>query len=141
MAYVQVPPDLERIKNKLVLGLTRRQLICFSIGAAMGFPVFFLTQGIWGNTTAGTAMVFVMIPAFLFAMYEKDGLTLEVVLMNLIRVKFLRPAIRRYETENMYETVDTEASECEGKRKKKKVKHGKKKKRKEKDHGPEFNSV
>ncbi len=49
-------------------------------------------------------------PAFLFAMYEKDGMPLEKVLLNIIRVKFLNPGIRRYETENLY-SVLTEAEE------------------------------
>jgi hypothetical protein len=48
--------------------------------------------------------VLLMLPAFLFAMYEKDGMHLEDVLMHMIRVKFLRPSVRKYETENYYET-------------------------------------
>jgi hypothetical protein len=43
-------------------------------------------------------------------MYEKDGMPLEKVLLNIIRVKFLNPGIRRYETENLY-SVLTEAEE------------------------------
>ncbi len=49
-------------------------------------------------------MVLMMLPAFLFAMYEKDGMHLEDVLMHVIRVKFIRPAVRKYETENYYES-------------------------------------
>ena len=37
-------------------------------------------------------------------MYEKDGMHLEDVLMHMIRVKFLLPPVRKYETENYYET-------------------------------------
>jgi hypothetical protein len=43
------------------------------------------------------------IPAFLFAMYEKDGLPLEKVLKNMITVKFIRPPVRKYQMENLYE--------------------------------------
>lgn len=42
------------------------------------------------------------VPAFLFAWYEKDGMHLEQILRNIIRVRFLRPAIRTYETVNRY---------------------------------------
>ena len=49
-------------------------------------------------------MVLLMLPAFLFAMYEKDGMHLEDVLLHVIRVRWLRPPIRKYETENLYET-------------------------------------
>lgn len=51
-----------------------------------------------------TVMVLLMLPAFLFAMYEKDGMHLEDVLLHVIRVRWLRPPIRKYEAENLYET-------------------------------------
>ena len=104
MAYVGVPKDLTKVKNKLAFNLTKRQLICFGIGAAMGIPVFFLLRNVIGMSNAATIMVLVMLPAFMFGMYEKDGQPLEEILMNIIRVKFLRPSIRKYETENYYES-------------------------------------
>ena len=103
MAYVSVPKDLTKVKNKLAFNLTKRQLICFGIAALIGLPVYFLTRGVIGNSNAATVMVFLMLPAFLFAMYEKDGMPLEKVLKNMIMVKFKRPAIRRYETDNIYD--------------------------------------
>lgn len=44
-----------------------------------------------------------MVPAFLFAMYEKDGMPLEKILFHIIQVKLQRPAVRKYEIENFYE--------------------------------------
>lgn len=103
MAYVSVPKDLTKVKNKVAFNLTRRQIICFGSAAAIGLPFYFLTRGALGNSNAITGMVLLMVPSFLFAMYERDGMHLETVLRNIITVKFLRPGIRRYETENMYE--------------------------------------
>lgn len=103
MAFVSVPKDLTKVKNKVVLNLTKRQLICLSVAAAIGLPFYFLTRGAIGTSNAATGMVLLMLPAFLFAMYEKDGLPLEKILWNVITVKFLNPAIRRYEVENLYE--------------------------------------
>lgn len=104
MAYVSVPKDLTKVKNKVAFNLTKRQLICIGIGAAMGIPSYFLLRNVMGNSNAATVMVLLMLPAFLFAMYEKDGMHLEDVLMHMIRVKFLRPSVRKYETENYYES-------------------------------------
>jgi len=98
--YVNVPKDLSKVKNKVAFNLTKRQLICFGIAAAIGFPVYFLTRGLIGNSNAATIMVMLMVPAFVFAMYERDGLPLEKVLGNFIRVRYLKPQIRRYETTN-----------------------------------------
>ena len=103
MAYVSVPKDLTKVKNKLVFNLTRRQLICFALAASIGLPFYFLTRETLGTTTSATCMVLLMLPAFLFAMYERDGLPLEKVLMNLITTKFLRPGVRKYEMTNLYE--------------------------------------
>ena len=98
MAYVNVPRDLSKVRNKVVLNLTWRQIICFGLAAIIGFPFYFLTRGVIGNSAAMTGMILLMVPAFLFAMYEKDGLPLETLLKNRITVRYKRPAIRRYET-------------------------------------------
>ena len=103
MAFVSVPKDLTKVKNKIILNLTKRQLICLGIAAAVGLPFYFLTRGLIGSSNAATGMCLLMLPAFLFAMYEKDGLPLEKVLKNVITVKFIRPPVRKYEVENLYE--------------------------------------
>lgn len=103
MAYVQVPKDLTKVKNKVAFNLTKRQIICILLGAALGIPFYFLTRNTLGTSNAATGMVILMLPAFLFAMYEKDGMHLEQILSNIIRVKILRPSVRRYKTVNLFE--------------------------------------
>ena len=44
MAFVPVPKDLNRVKTKVMFNLTNRQLICFSVAAAVGVPIFFLAK-------------------------------------------------------------------------------------------------
>lgn len=126
MAFVSVPKDLTKIKNKVVLNLTKRQIVCLVIAAAVGLPFYFLTRKYIGTSNAATGMVLLMLPAFLFAMYEKDGMPLEKVLLNIINVKLKRPAVRRYEIKNIYEI---EERKNVAKQKKGGGKHGKKKKR------------
>ena len=41
MAYVTIPKDLSKVKNKVAFNLTKRQLICIGIGAAVGIPFIF----------------------------------------------------------------------------------------------------
>ena len=36
MAYVPIPKDLTEVKNKVLFGMTRRQLICFIPAAGIG---------------------------------------------------------------------------------------------------------
>ena len=107
MAYVSVPKDLTKVKSKVMFNLTKRQVVCLGIAAALGLPFYFLTKGYIGTSNAATGMVLLMLPAFFFAMYEKDGLPFEKLLMNMLSVKLFRPAIRRYEVENLYEAEET----------------------------------
>lgn len=111
MAFVSVPKDLTKVKNKVVLNLTKRQLVCLSVAAAVGLPFYFLTRNLIGTSNAATGMVLLMLPAFMFAMYEKDGLPLEKILWNIVTVKLIRPAIRRYEVENFYEMDEGETAQ------------------------------
>ena len=88
MAYVSIPKDLNTVKTKVLFNLTKRQLICFGCGAAIGVPFFFLTKAHTGVSTAAICMILVMLPFFLLAMYERNGQPLEKILRNIIRVCF-----------------------------------------------------
>ena len=50
MPYVNVPNDLSKVKTKMALNLTKRQLICFGCAAAVGIPSYLLARGFIGNT-------------------------------------------------------------------------------------------
>ena len=102
MAYVSVPKDLSTVKTKVVLNLTKRQLICFSAALAVGLPLFFLTKDSVGTSASSLLMIFSMLPLFMFAIYEKHGQPLEVILKHYIEVRFLNPKQRPYKTENFY---------------------------------------
>ena len=95
MAYVTVPKDLKKVKNKVALNLTLRQIVCFAIAGVIGIPFYFLVRDKIGTSTTMIITVLIMLPAFLFAMYEKDGQPLEKVLKNLINVNFLKPHVRK----------------------------------------------
>ncbi len=106
MAYVPVPKDLSQVKTKVIFNLTKRQLICFAAALVVGLPLFFLLKGSAGTSLAAFAMILVMLPCFLFAMYEKHGQPLEVVLKHVIQTKFIRPKERPYKTENFYSLLE-----------------------------------
>ena len=109
MAYVTIPKDLSRIQSKVLFGLTKRQVICFGAAALVGVPLFFLAKVSLGTTTAALCMILVMLPFFLFAMYEKNGQPLEVFLGHLIQNKFIRPKVRIYQTNNAYSALVRQA--------------------------------
>ena len=129
MAYVPVPKDLSKVKTKVVLNLTKRQLLCFAAALVVGLPLFFLLKGSTGTSFAAFAMILIMLPCFLFAMYEKHGQPLETVIKNIVQTKFVRPKERPYETNNFYAVLERQrnlekevAAIVKGKNKKRKGK-------------------
>ena len=109
MPFVPVPKDLNKVKTKVALGLTKRQLICFSIAAVIGLPTYFLTRGAIGNSAALLLMIGLMLPAFFMAMYERDGQPAEKILRNMLRHR-LWPVTRPYKTDNFYKNLDKEGT-------------------------------
>ena len=101
IAYVTIPKDLSRVQSKVLFGLTKRQVICFGAAAVIGVPLFEAL----GTTTAALCMILVMLPFFLFAMYQRNGQPLEVFLGHLIQNKFIRPKTRIYQTNNLYSAL------------------------------------
>lgn len=105
MAYIPVPKDLSKIKNKVAFNLTKRQLTCLGGGALIGVPLFFFTKDIIGSTAAAMIMIIVMLPAFLFGLYERDGQPLEQYLRQMILVLYKRPKQRTYQSRNIYSAI------------------------------------
>jgi len=104
-SYISVPRDLTKVKTKVFFNLTKRQLICFSIGVAVGVPIFFLLKMVTSISTATMGMMVVMMPMFFMAMYEKNGQPLEKILGHFIRANFIRPKKRPYKTDNDYAAI------------------------------------
>jgi hypothetical protein len=109
MAYVSVPKDLTKVKTKFLFNLTKRQVICFGIGILMGVPLFFILRNVLPVSAAAMIMIVVMLPAFMFAMFERNGQPLEKVLHNIIQARFVRPKKRVYRTDNFYAAVERQA--------------------------------
>ena len=104
-AYVPVPKDLSQVKTKVLFNLTARQLICFGSGILVGLPLYFILGKVPPSSAAAVIMICVIMPCFLFGVYEKNGQPLERVLYYYIQSRFIRPKKRPYRTENMYALI------------------------------------
>ena len=109
IAYVTVPKDLSQVKTKFLFNLTKRQVICFGCDILVGLPLFFILRGVMPASAAALIMIVVMMPFFLFAMYEKNGEPLEKVLRHICDAKFKRPKQRPYKTNNFYTVLAQQA--------------------------------
>ena len=105
-AYISVPRDLTRVKAKVFMNLTKRQVICFGTAVLNGVPSFFLLKEYAGNTAATLGMMILMLPLF---MYERNGQPLEKFLNHYIQARFIRPKVRPYRTANYFALLQQQA--------------------------------
>ncbi|MDR1669502.1 MAG: PrgI family protein [Oscillospiraceae bacterium] len=108
MAFVNVPKDLSKVKTKVALNLTKRQLLCFGAAAVTGIPAYIFSRGAIGNSAGALLMIAIMLPLFFLGIYEKDGMPAEEILRNFLRVRFIWPGKRPYVTENLYTILEKE---------------------------------
>ncbi|WP_029319354.1 PrgI family protein [Butyrivibrio sp. AE3004] len=104
--YISAPRDFSKVKSKVFFNLTKRQIICFSLGAMIGVPTFFLIKRFGNVTVATLGMMISMMPLFFLAMYEKNEQPLEVYIEHFIEATFKRPKIRPYKSENYYALLE-----------------------------------
>ena len=103
--YVKIPKDLNNIKEKFIMGFTKRQVICFGIGLVIGLPVFFLTRTALGMSGAIFAMGACAAPAILCGLFKKNVVFLEKQ-VKFIFEYFTRPRKRYYKTTNIFECIE-----------------------------------
>ena len=98
IAYVSIPKDMTAVKTTVQFNLTKRQLVCFGSGAAIGVPLFFILKPHMSVSAAAIVMVIVMLPWFLLAMYPENRpihpltspeTTGILIIMICIRIKYL----------------------------------------------------
>ena len=126
--YISAPRDFSKVKSKVFFNLTKRQIICFSLGAMIGVPTFFLIKRFGNVTVATLGMMISMMPLFFLAMYEKNEQPLEVYIEHFIEATFKRPKIRPYKSQNYYALL-AQLAEQEREMKDKTISEGKEKER------------
>jgi len=99
--YVPIPKDISKIKNKIVIGLTKRQIIGFGCAAVLGLPVFFQLNKYVSQDVGMMALFIIGAPCLFIALYERDGIPCEEWIKNWLRHKFLSQHIRKYKKPSM----------------------------------------
>ena len=103
--YVSIPKDLNDINEKFIMGMTKRQVLCFEIGLVLSAPVFFLTRNALGMSGAIFAMGAVAAPAILCGLYRKNGVFLEKQ-VKFMREYFTVPRKRFYKSTNIFMSIE-----------------------------------
>lgn len=118
---VSIPKDLKSIKSKLFFGLTKRQIIGFSIALAISLPVFFLLKNI-SLDAAMYGLFFTALPVIFVTIYTKDGIPGETWVKLYLEYTYLNPQNRYFKVSKRNKKLAEERNVLNGKNKVKKAK-------------------
>lgn len=94
--------DLRKVKETVLLGLTKRQCKFMAIGIAVGGIFYYLTFRYLRSDLTMFLAIALVVPFFIVALYESpDGRWLEDVVRDILKYKRSQK-IRTYQTENPY---------------------------------------
>ena len=80
MIEVRVPEEIEDYKEKIIMGLSIRQLISVGIALLCGVPTFLILNKFINGDVATYATMLVVVPAFCVGFFKKDGYNFETFL-------------------------------------------------------------
>ncbi len=102
MGHVRVPRDIKKVKPKFLGPLNQRQTYTMAIGIGLGVLGYYLSKPYIGASNAMYVLMGIMLPIAFCGLFEKDNRYVEDMVRDFISVKFVRPGVRVFKTENLY---------------------------------------
>lgn len=114
-----IPREIRDFKEKLVLGLTGRQLIAVILALIICVPTYIWGRPLLGDDVASWICILAATPSLMFGFYKKNGMTFEQYVKVMFRFNFIVPITRKYKIQNFFEELE------KNEKKNKRVKKGK----------------
>lgn len=100
---VRIPKEITEYKEKIIFGLSIRQLVCFTIAIVAGVTTYVVTKRMFGADTASYIVIVEVMPVFAIGFIQKDGFPFEKYVAMFFRHMFGNHR-RVYKTELAIET-------------------------------------
>lgn len=127
---VRVPKEITEYKEKILFGLSIRQLFSFIIAMILGFISYYVISKIFNKDIASYVVILTTMPIFAFGFFKKDGFTFERYIAIVIKQK-LGTSKRMYKTNLNINKLNSKEGDKIGY---KRLLEGKKRQRKEREY-------
>ena len=95
---VRIPKEITEYKEKIIFGLSIRQLLCFSVAIVIGITTYYFANKQFGQDAASYIVIAEVIPIFALGFFKKDGFNFEKYVVLVFR-HFFGQGKRKYEVE------------------------------------------
>jgi len=105
---VRIPKEITEYKEKIMFGMSGRQLICFVAAIVLGIGSYVLCTSVLGLTmdTAGYVIILLSLPLLAVGFIKKNGFTFEKYAYMIVR-HTIGQQIRPYKTELLIDKIST----------------------------------
>lgn len=111
---VRIPKEITEYQEKILFGLSLRQLGCFSLALVAGVGTFYLANEYAGRDLASYITMLIVMPIFAVGFVKKNGFTFEKYIAIMLK-HYLGVNRRGYETnlliEQMIEQINLDNGE------------------------------
>lgn len=121
---VRIPKEIKEYKEKIIFGLSLRQLISVFIGGIICLSTYFLTKPIVGSEMASDIIIIEAIPIFAFGFIKVRSFDFEVFAKIFIKYKLSKHK-RTYENKLNIELIKNEYKSVDSKKEVRKVENNK----------------
>ena len=108
---VRIPDEVRTYKEKVMFGLTARQLICSVAILGICVPLYYFGSKYWGiaDDTLSWAIILIALPLAGIGFVNIQGLPMEKYAVAWFKFEWLYPRKRKYEIENVYRDLQNRA--------------------------------
>ena len=101
-----IPKEIKDFKEKLMLGLSARQLLATILTCGVCIPTYIFGRKYMGDDIASWICILVAFPTIAMGFYKKNGMNFEQYMMVIFRFNFISLPTRKYKIENFYEQLE-----------------------------------
>ena len=110
---VRVPDEVRTYKEKLMFGLTARQLICTVLAVGICAPLYYFGRKTLPEDVISWVVILIALPLLAIGFIRIQGLPMEKYAVAWFKFNWLYPRKRIYRTENVYRDIERRAKKAE----------------------------
>jgi len=105
MIEIRIPKEIREYQEKIMLGMTLKQVISIGVAGVVTIPLYFAINPIFGMDITSFILLIVSAPIVAWGFVKVGGMDASAFVKMFIINTFFMPANRKYETENFFEEV------------------------------------
>jgi len=102
MLHIEIPPEVRQYHEKLIAGLTARQVIAVIVTLAICVPLYWFGRQYIPTDILGWLIIIIALPLGAIGFFKYNGMTLEKLLVIIAKFEILFPQRRRYKSVNAF---------------------------------------